>query len=154
MFNLNPSDFFFLFSCTIDEREFQQIKSDQQLTIDYVSFSGVLIELLTECADQELADQPSKRLELNIQTLRATLSIVEPRRIRNITELKLYFNQADDAQQKGYLASSLKSYQSRTEEKEKQLNAKIQRLGGVGKIKKKIAKKIQKIFFRKKINPS
>ena len=63
----DPSDFFFLFSCTIDEREFQQIKSDQQLTIDYASFSAVLIELLTECADQELADQPSKRLELNIQ---------------------------------------------------------------------------------------
>ena len=124
----DPNDFFFLFSTKIDESEFHQLKNDQQLTIDYQSFSAVLIELLNECLDEESADQPSKRLELNIQTLRATLAIVEPRRIRNITELKLYFNAADDAQQKSYLASSLKTYQTKTEENERQLSARINRL--------------------------
>lgn len=124
----DPSDFFFLYTATIDEREFHQLKQDQQLTIDYATFSAVLIELLNECSDQEGAEQPSKRLELNIQTLRSTLSIVEPRRIRNITELKLYFNQADDAQQKAYLASSLKQYQTVTISKEAKLNGQIERL--------------------------
>ena len=73
------------------------------MTIDYQSFSSVLIELLNECHLEESRDHPSKRLELSIETLRSTLSIVEPRRIRNITELKLFFTPADDAQQKAYL---------------------------------------------------
>ena len=81
------------------------MKNEQQLTIDYQTFSSVLIELLSECLADEDVESPSKRLELNIQTLRSTLSIVEPRRIRNITELKLYFTPADDAQQKAYLAT-------------------------------------------------
>jgi len=124
----DPTDFFFLYTATIDEREFHQLKQDQQLTIDYATFSGVVIELLTECSEQEGADQPSKRLELNIQTLRSTLAIVEPRRIRNITELKLFFNAADDAQQKAYLASSLKQYQTATLSKETKLNRQIEGL--------------------------
>ena len=101
----DPDDFFFLFTCIINENEFHQIKNDQQLTIDYQSFSSVLIELLNECHLEESRDHPSKRLELSIETLRSTLSIVEPRRIRNITELKLFFTPADDAQQKAYLGT-------------------------------------------------
>ena len=104
-FFLDPDDFFFLFTCIINENEFHQLKNDQQLTIDYQSFSSVLIELLNECHLEESRDHPSKRLELSIETLRSTLSIVEPRRIRNITELKLFFTPADDAQQKAYLGT-------------------------------------------------
>merc|ERR1712131_369110 len=115
----DPDDFFFLFTCIINENEFHQIKNDQQLTIDYQSFSSVLIELLNECHLEESRDHPSKRLELSIETLRSTLSIVEPRRIRNITELKLFFTPADDAQQKGSLAKSLKKYQTETAEIER-----------------------------------
>ena len=94
-----------MFTCTINENEYIQLKNEQQLTIDYQTFSSVLIELLNECHTEEGKESPSKRLELHIQTLRSTLSIVEPRRIRNIIELKLYFTPADDAQQKAYLAS-------------------------------------------------
>ena len=73
VFNLrltDPGDFFFLYAARIDEREFQQLKSEQQLTIDFSSFATVLVELLNECADQETQETPTKRLELNIQTLR------------------------------------------------------------------------------------
>jgi hypothetical protein len=66
-------------------------------------FPSVLIELLNECT----TNQPSKRLELNCQTLRASLAIVEPRKIRNITELKLDLSPADDTEQKNYLARYL-----------------------------------------------
>jgi hypothetical protein len=124
----DPNDFFFLFTCRINEAEYVQLKNEQQLTIDYQTFSTVLIELLNECHQEERNETPSKRLELQIQTLRSTLSIVEPRKIRNIVELKLYFNPADDAQQKTYLASSLKKYQIKTEENEKMMKIKNEKL--------------------------
>lgn len=79
------------------------IKSEQQLSIDFLAFPAALIELLSECT----LDEPSKRLELSVQTLRASLSIVEPRKFRNITELKLDFQPADDTAQKKYLARSV-----------------------------------------------
>ena len=89
-----------------------RLKAEQQLSIDFHTFPSILIELINETTDSS----PSKRIEVTCHTLRANLSIVEPRKIRNITELNLELLPADDSEQKVYLASSLKQLQTESAE--------------------------------------
>lgn len=120
----DPTDFFFLYTKTIAEADYNLLKAEQQLSIDFHTFPSILIELINETTDSS----PSKRIEVTCHTLRANLSIVEPRKIRNITELNLELLPADDSEQKVYLASSLKQLQTESAESNHRNETKIDQL--------------------------
>ncbi|CAG5107060.1 Oidioi.mRNA.OKI2018_I69.chr1.g3126.t1.cds [Oikopleura dioica] len=120
----DPTDFFFLYTKSIAENDYNLLKAEQQLSIDFHTFPSILIELINETTDSN----PSKRIEVTCQTLRANLAIVEPRKIRNITELNLELTPANDSEQKVYLASSLKQLQTESAEMKHRNETKIDQL--------------------------
>uniref|UniRef100_A0A8D3BWN3 Spindle assembly abnormal protein 6 N-terminal domain-containing protein n=1 Tax=Scophthalmus maximus TaxID=52904 RepID=A0A8D3BWN3_SCOMX len=119
-------DSYFLFNLSISEEDFQSLKVQQGLLIDFASFPQKFIDLLNLCYSEQESDNPRFLLHLSYQSAvlegPANFSVVETNAFKHLNHLSLRLVQGSDKEIKDYLAvclSSLKTLSEKTKELDK-----------------------------------
>ena len=106
---------FFYFSALISDADYQQLKTDQKLLVDFSQFPAMIRELLgSRSMVPALQIDPSGD---------AVLSVVEANQFRELTHIALKLKRGNDDSVKTYLADRLGQFRHRMETLEDQNNA-------------------------------
>nr|XP_054764434.1 spindle assembly abnormal protein 6 homolog [Lytechinus pictus] len=114
----DDKDPFFLYDLHLGEEDFQVLKNQQGLLVDFSAFPQKFIELLQLCAQNQGQMHGKFVLQLN-QSMDlagsshglAQLSVVETNPFKHLTHLSLSLKPGTDSEVKSYLAKCLKSLQ-------------------------------------------
>ncbi|XP_064604858.1 spindle assembly abnormal protein 6 homolog isoform X2 [Liolophura sinensis] len=115
----DDQDLFFLYTLRLSEEDFQSLKTQQGLLVDFGSFPQKFIDLLNMCIQEEHREVPKFILHLVSQsslageTTAATLNVIETNPFKHLTHLSLKFLPGKDSDIKKYLADCLKQMQDR-----------------------------------------
>ena len=107
-------DPFFLYSLYMSEEDYQTLKSQQGLLVDFGAFGQRFIDLLGACEKDERAEAPKFQLQfyskepLPYDHGHANLNIIEINPFKHLCHLSLAFMPGNDADVKKYLATCLK----------------------------------------------
>lgn len=110
----DEKDLFFLYTLCIGEEDFQSLKVQQGLLVDFASFPQRFMNLLNSCLQDENKDSPKYVLQLTNNSSgsgersTALLSVVETNSFKHLIHLSLKFMPGSDADIKKYLADCLK----------------------------------------------
>ncbi|XP_022092248.1 spindle assembly abnormal protein 6 homolog [Acanthaster planci] len=111
----DDTDPFFLFNLVLGEEDFQSLKVQQGLLVDFTAFPQKLIELLQRCVEEQHRDAPKFVVQLMYSEPLshgvAELCIVETNPFKHLTHLALKLQPGSDADVKKYLAACLKQLQ-------------------------------------------
>ncbi|XP_059197512.1 spindle assembly abnormal protein 6 homolog [Centropristis striata] len=109
----DDKDPYFLFNLSISEEDFQSLKVQQGLLIDFASFPQKFIDLLNLCYSEQESDNPRFLLHLSSQSPvlegPAIFSVVETNAFKHLNHLSLRLVQSSDKELKGHLATCLNS---------------------------------------------
>ncbi|XP_027014411.1 spindle assembly abnormal protein 6 homolog isoform X1 [Tachysurus fulvidraco] len=124
----DDADLYFLYNLLISEEDFQSLKVQQGLLIDFTAFPQKFIDLLEKCISEQSKEYPRFLLQLSspssaLNQGSANLNIVETNAFKHLTHLSLKLLPGSDVEIKKYLATCLASMK---EEKE-QLQQKLQK---------------------------
>merc|ERR1719272_2374180 len=110
------ADPFFLDTLEISEEDFQSLKSEQSLLVDFATFPIKVIELLRLCAAPQPSQQgqPGYMACLSASGAGGCLNLVEINPFKQLTHLSLRFRSGDDASVKKYLAARIGDFKSQT----------------------------------------
>ncbi|KAF8563612.1 hypothetical protein P879_11083 [Paragonimus westermani] len=116
----DEDDLYFLYSTCITDEEFNSIKMQQGLLVDFAGFSQKVIDLLGFCSEEE--DKPCPKYILKFLCLsdpskQGTLQIVEATNFKYLTHLSLNLCAGDNETLKAYLVSQLKSLKAESNAK-------------------------------------
>ncbi|XP_002738317.1 spindle assembly abnormal protein 6 homolog [Saccoglossus kowalevskii] len=108
----DDTDPFFLYSLTIGDEDFQSLKAQQGLLVDFSAFPQKFIDLLQLCLEEESKESPKFLLQLitsgGIERGLSHLNVIETNPFKHLTHLSLKFVPGNDADVKKYLAACLK----------------------------------------------
>ncbi|NXY48827.1 SAS6 protein, partial [Ceuthmochares aereus] len=109
----DDTDPFFLYNLVISEEDFQSLKSQQGLLVDFSAFPQKFIDLLQQCIQEQNKDIPRFLLQLvsSSSLLDHTpvyLNVVETNAFKHLTHLSLKFLPGNDTEIKKFLATCLK----------------------------------------------
>ncbi|XP_051233777.1 spindle assembly abnormal protein 6 homolog isoform X1 [Dicentrarchus labrax] len=106
-------DPYFLFNLSISEEDFQSLKVQQGLLIDFASFPQKFIDLLNLCCSEQQSDNPRFLLHLSCHSPvlegPANFSVVETNAFKHLNHLSLQLAHGSDKEVKDYLAVCLSS---------------------------------------------
>ncbi|GCC30063.1 spindle assembly abnormal protein 6 homolog [Chiloscyllium punctatum] len=105
---------FFLYNLTIGEEDFQGLKIQQGLLVEFSAFPHRFIELLDQCIQEQSKEVPRFMLQLATQhhpldCMPASLDIVETNPFKHLTHLSLKLLPGNDNDIKKYLAICLQN---------------------------------------------
>jgi len=125
----NPDDLFFLQTLTLGEEDFQNLKSQQGLLVDFIAFGQKFIDLLEMCINEEKALAPRFILQftcslgsMTSSSCLGTLEVVETNPFKHLVHLSLKFVAGNDEEVKKYLVTCLKSLKEEKSSLENHLN--------------------------------
>ncbi|KAM4722876.1 spindle assembly abnormal protein 6 homolog [Rhinophrynus dorsalis] len=106
-------DPFFLYNLVISEDEFQSLKIQQGLLIDFSAFPQKFIDLLCQCIQEESKEMPRFLLQLSpsssvLGSSPAQLDVIETNPFKHLIHLSLRLLPANDLEIKTYLAACLR----------------------------------------------
>ncbi|NP_001026444.2 spindle assembly abnormal protein 6 homolog [Gallus gallus] len=109
----DDADPFFLYNLVISEEDFQSLKSQQGLLVDFSAFPQKFIDLLQQCIQEQNKDIPRFLLQLVysgsvLDHTPVSLNVVETNPFKHLTHLSLKFLPGNDAEIKKFLARCLK----------------------------------------------
>ena len=100
----------------VQEADFMQLRSEQQLLVDFTTFPNKLIEMLELCLNLDNSSDDNSVLfscELEIKnTVEAHLRINEKNKFKLLTHLSLKFLSANDQILKNYLSTKLNRFKN------------------------------------------
>ncbi|NWI41192.1 SAS6 protein, partial [Picathartes gymnocephalus] len=111
----DDTDPFFLYNLVISEEDFQSLKSQQGLLVDFSAFPQKFIDLLQQCIQEQNKDIPRFLLQLvssapALDHTPVSLNVVETNPFKHLTHLSLKFLPGTDAEIKKFLANCLKCF--------------------------------------------
>ncbi|KAG9483243.1 hypothetical protein GDO78_009275 [Eleutherodactylus coqui] len=108
----DDTDPFFLYNLVISEDDFQSLKLQQGLLVDFSAFPQKFIDLVYQCINEEKKEVPRFLLQLSsgaaLGSSPAQLDVVETNPFKHLTHLSLRLLPANDMEVKTYLAMCLK----------------------------------------------
>ncbi|XP_041573884.2 spindle assembly abnormal protein 6 homolog isoform X2 [Taeniopygia guttata] len=109
----DDTDPFFLYNLVISEEDFQSLKSQQGLLVDFSAFPQKFIDLLQQCIQEQNKDIPRFLLQLvssapALDHTPVSLNVVETNPFKHLTHLSLKFLPGTDTEIKKFLANCLK----------------------------------------------
>uniref|UniRef100_A0A452IWZ2 Spindle assembly abnormal protein 6 homolog n=1 Tax=Gopherus agassizii TaxID=38772 RepID=A0A452IWZ2_9SAUR len=109
----DDTDPFFLYNLVISEEDFQSLKCQQGLLVDFSAFPQRFVDLLQQCIQEQNKDTPRFLLQLDasasvLDHTPAFLNVVETNPFKHLTHLSLKFLPGNDAEIKKFLAICLK----------------------------------------------
>ncbi|KAK2906783.1 hypothetical protein QQF64_019376 [Cirrhinus molitorella] len=124
----DDSDLYFLYNLVISEEDFQSLKVQQGLLIDFTSFPQKFIDLLEQCISEQDKENPRFLLQLTSASSAfdhspSNLNIVETNAFKHLTHLSLKLLPGSDTDIKKYLATCL----STVKEEKQQLEQKLRK---------------------------
>ncbi|XP_063056135.1 spindle assembly abnormal protein 6 homolog [Engraulis encrasicolus] len=123
----DDADLFFLYNLSISEEDFQSLKVQQGLLVDFSSFPQRFTELLQQCLTEQDKDNPRFLLQLlcasSLDHGPASLNVVETNPFKHLTHLSLKLLHGNDTQIKTFLANCL----STMKEEKLQLEQKLKK---------------------------
>ncbi|KAJ8277762.1 hypothetical protein GJAV_G00079590 [Gymnothorax javanicus] len=124
----DDADPYFLYNLAISEEDFQSLKVQQGLLVDFSAFPQKFIDLLNQCLSEQEKDNPRFLLQLSspssvLDHSPASLNIVETNAFKHLTHLSLKLLHGTDLEIKKYLAICL----SCVKEDKKLLEQKLKR---------------------------
>ncbi|XP_067839314.1 spindle assembly abnormal protein 6 homolog isoform X1 [Heptranchias perlo] len=110
----DDTDPFFLYNLTIGEEDFQSLKNQQGLLVEFSAFPQRFIELLDQCIREQSKEVPRFMLQLVTQSpaldrMPASLNIIETNPFKHLTHLSLKLLPGNDSDVKKYLAICLQN---------------------------------------------
>ncbi|XP_069785193.1 spindle assembly abnormal protein 6 homolog isoform X2 [Narcine bancroftii] len=110
----DDTDPFFLFNLTISEEDFQSLKNQQGLLVEFSAFPQRFIELLDQCIREQSKDVPRFTLHLvtpspALDHMPASLNVIETNPFKHLTHLSLKLLPGNDNEIKKYLAVCLQN---------------------------------------------
>ncbi|KAI3381346.1 hypothetical protein SNEBB_006422 [Seison nebaliae] len=136
-------DPFFLYTLTLDENDFQQIKSNQGLLVDFLSFPQKFIELLNLCIENQNINPPKFQLQLLVNE-NGSLNVVEINPFKHLTHLSLLLLNGNDTEVKIYLAECLTKLKEENRLQRKEKNELHEKMMGEYEMLNEKLKTIQK----------
>ena len=124
-------DPFFLYDLCLSEEDFQVLKAQQGLLVDFASLPQRFIGLLGQCKSEEVKNEPKFLLVFtssdNSTALLSgnqygVLKIIETNPFKHLSHLSLNFASGNDSDVKKYLASRLKLSLEKQQNLEQKLN--------------------------------
>ncbi|KAI5609839.1 spindle assembly abnormal protein 6-like isoform X1, partial [Silurus asotus] len=108
----DDADLYFLYNLVISEEDFQSLKVQQGLLIDFTAFPQKFIDLLEQCISEQSKENPRFLLQLSspsspLNHSSANLNIVETNAFKHLTHLSLKLLPGSDVEIKKYLATCL-----------------------------------------------
>uniref|UniRef100_A0A8D1LQL0 Spindle assembly abnormal protein 6 homolog n=2 Tax=Sus scrofa TaxID=9823 RepID=A0A8D1LQL0_PIG len=109
----DDTDPFFLYNLVISEEDFQSLKFQQGLLIDFLAFPQKFIDLLQQCTQEHAKEIPRFLLQLVspeaiLDNSPAFLNVVETNPFKHLTHLSLKLLPGSDVEIKKFLADCLK----------------------------------------------
>lgn len=108
-------DPFFLYSLYMSEEDYQTLKVQQGLLVDFGAFGQRFIDLLCACEKDENAENPKFQLQfwtkepLPYDHAQGSLNVIEINPFKHLCHLSLQFAPGNDADVKKYLAECLRT---------------------------------------------
>ncbi|XP_015194783.2 spindle assembly abnormal protein 6 homolog isoform X1 [Lepisosteus oculatus] len=108
----DDADAYFLYNLVISEEDFQSLKVQQGLLVEFSAFPQKFIDLLNQCIEEQDKDNPRFLLQLVssspvLDNSCASLNIVETNAFKHLTHLCLKLIHGTDVEIKKYLATCL-----------------------------------------------
>lgn len=106
----SESDPFFYHHMEVSEEEFQALKVEQSILVDFAQFPDKFIELLEECISSRGEEQPRFLAVLRVGSegvMDSSLGVVETNKFKHLSHISLRFKPGDDGAIKQYLAGRL-----------------------------------------------
>ena len=100
----DESDSFLLFNLDLSEDEFQALKTDQSILVDFPTFPSKYVELLRQCQAAASEEHPRFVAQLSIGNGTPTFTVTETNPFRQLAHIALRFVAGDDTAIKHYLA--------------------------------------------------
>jgi len=124
----SEDDLYFLYTLQVSEEEFQDLRTEQSLLVDFSSFPPKFVELLQGCVTGR--SRPGEPQFLAILDLKGlpSFNVVEANQFKQLTHLSLRVQPATDAALKAYLAGRLRLSLKNASETREQLDAISQQL--------------------------
>ncbi|XP_014665309.1 PREDICTED: spindle assembly abnormal protein 6 homolog [Priapulus caudatus] len=124
----DETDLLFLYSLVLGEEDFQSLKSQQGLLVDFSAFPQKFIDLLNLCLQEQSSNVP--RFVLHFECPSSSLldrsvsylNVVETNPFKHLTHLSLKLLPGTDADTSTYLASCLKTVKQENKDMVVQLN--------------------------------
>ncbi|KAM7054076.1 spindle assembly abnormal protein 6 homolog isoform 1-T1 [Molossus nigricans] len=109
----DDTDPFFLYNLVISEEDFQSLKFQQGLLVDFLAFPQKFIDLLQQCTQEHAKEIPRFLLQLVspaalVDNSPAFLNVVETNPFKHLTHLSLKLLPGNDVEIKKFLAGCLK----------------------------------------------
>uniref|UniRef100_H2Z0L2 Spindle assembly abnormal protein 6 N-terminal domain-containing protein n=1 Tax=Ciona savignyi TaxID=51511 RepID=H2Z0L2_CIOSA len=112
----DDKDPFFLFNLCLGEEDFQSLKTQQGLLVDFSAFPQRFIALLQQSHNEEAKESPKFLLQVKLKNSFGSgnggsgiLKVIETNPFKHLTHLSLNFHHGNDSDVKKYLASCLKT---------------------------------------------
>uniref|UniRef100_A0A0X3NL25 Spindle assembly abnormal protein 6 homolog n=1 Tax=Schistocephalus solidus TaxID=70667 RepID=A0A0X3NL25_SCHSO len=100
-------DLYFLFTAKMFSSDYQKLKEQQGLLVEYSAFAQMLVDLLTKCSKEEGSSSPRYILQFS-ESSPHILRITETTDFRHLTHLAVELTAASDEALKAYLVSVVK----------------------------------------------
>ncbi|XP_051763860.1 spindle assembly abnormal protein 6 homolog isoform X1 [Ctenopharyngodon idella] len=122
----DDTDLYFLYNLVISEEDFQSLKVQQGLLIDFTSFPQKFIDLLEQCISEQDRESPRFLLQLTSASSAfdhspSNLNIVETNAFKHLTHLSLKLLPGSDTDIKKYLATCLSTIKEEKQQLEQKL---------------------------------
>ncbi|XP_038856433.1 spindle assembly abnormal protein 6 homolog [Salvelinus namaycush] len=123
----DDTDPYFLYNLSISEEDFQSLKVQQGLLVDFASFPQKFIDLLNQCISEQDKENPRFLLQLSspsspvLDHSPANLNVVETNAFKHLTHLSLKLLHGTDVEIKKYLAVRLSCVKEEKQQLEQRL---------------------------------
>ncbi|XP_075048022.1 spindle assembly abnormal protein 6 homolog [Mixophyes fleayi] len=110
----DDTDPFFLYNLTLGEEDFQSLKNQQGLLVEFSAFPQRFIDLLEQCISEQDKTVPRFLLQLltssnGMDCMSANLNIIETNPFKHLIHLSLKLLEGNDSDVKTYLANCMKN---------------------------------------------
>lgn len=103
----SEDDLFFLHTLEVSEEDFQTLKIEQGILVDFANFSGKIVDLLKRCIASREEDVPRFRAVLALRGGESVFKMVETNDFKQLPHITLSFRCGNDLAIKSFLAFRL-----------------------------------------------
>ncbi|KXZ47486.1 hypothetical protein GPECTOR_35g924 [Gonium pectorale] len=112
----SDADLFFLHTLEVSEEDFQSLKNDQGILVDFASFPGKIISLLEKCIAAQPGDSPRFQAVMSVRGAESVFKIVEINDFKQLPHITLAFRPGNDSVVKQFLAFRLTEVKANCQE--------------------------------------